>query len=169
MKEIWKPVKGYEGLYEVSNLGRVKSLFRKDKRNRNTIPEKILTDQIDKPGYCRVIFHDHKRYSVHRLVCTAFIKNTEGKPQVNHKNGIKTDNRLSNLEWVTRSENSKHAYKTGLQEPTRICKLNDSDVLLIRKYSKAGLQGKIIHSKYFPCVSYQAVSDIIARRRWSHI
>jgi hypothetical protein len=144
MSEVWNPVVGYEERYMVSNFGQVKSLLRKDKRNRNTIPEKILTPQLDYTGYCRVIFDDHKRYLVHRLVAIAFIPNPENKPQVNHKNGNKLDNVLTNLEWVTRSENSKHAFRTGLQKPTRICKITESDVRLIRAY-------------------------IIAGRRWAHI
>lgn len=116
MKEIesWKDIEGFKGRYSVSNLGRVRSNFR-IKGPRNTIKTNtiILKQGISNSGYSRVNLHsDGKQrcYSVHRLVAKAFIPNPEAKPQTNHKNGIKTDNRLENLEWATRSENQRHRY-----------------------------------------------------------
>lgn len=117
-QELWKSIIGYENFYEVSNLGRVKSL------DRITLPDKIhpLGQHIcgkikeatinKKSGYKSVILYKTKakRICVHRLVAEAFIPNPDNKPEINHKNGIKTDNRVKNLEWVTKSENQIHRY-----------------------------------------------------------
>ncbi len=112
--ELWKPIEGYEDRYEVSNMGNVRSL-----NYRNTGKEKTLTPITEGKGYLMVGLcrgQTMKWQKVHRLVAAAFIPNPEDKPQVNHKNGIKTDNRVENLEWATNSENQKHAYKTGLNK-----------------------------------------------------
>lgn len=111
----WRPIKGFEGLYEVSNLGQVKSL------NYNRTKEaKILRLCKNKDGYLCVHLHKNgKGYAkkVHRLVTAAFIPNPEGKTEVNHIDGNKTNNRVENLEWATHSENMHHAWETGLCEP----------------------------------------------------
>jgi hypothetical protein len=113
-KEIWLPVIGYEWLYEVSNMWNVKSLSRQVVYCWTIwiSKEKILK----KSGirwYLRVTLSNRvnfKTLTVHRLVAEAFIPNTDNKPQVNHKNWIKTDNRVENLEWMTASENVKHSF-----------------------------------------------------------
>jgi hypothetical protein len=107
--EVWKDVVGYEGLYRISNQGTVCRLYKNGKVNFMT--PRILN------GYWRVKLcngNTQKEYFLHRLIAQAFIPNPENKPEINHINGIKTDNRIENLEWVTRSENAIHATKTGL-------------------------------------------------------
>ena len=119
MKEVWRPVYGYTGIYEVSNLGRVKSLARKVDRGCKGIKhtkDKILSPAKTKTGYVFVDLYKNnvsKMFLVHRLVAKAFIK--QCKETVNHIDGDKSNNALCNLEWATYSENNKHAYSTGLK------------------------------------------------------
>lgn len=110
--EIWIDVKDYEGFYQVSNLGRVKSLDRIVLPNK-FYASKILKGSLNKDGYRRILLYKNSKYkgtSIHRLVATHFIDNPENKPCINHINGIRNDNRVENLEWVTYSENERHAY-----------------------------------------------------------
>jgi hypothetical protein len=116
MKEIWKSVSGYEGRYEVSSNGKVKSVERyKNDRGRNIkVEEKLLCQQKTRDGYLQVYLSKNgvtKGLRVHRLVALAFIPNPNKKQEVNHINEIKTDNRVCNLEWVTRVENANWGTK----------------------------------------------------------
>ena len=124
-KETWKGVPGYLGLYEVSNLGRFRSLGRvcnaKNGSQQNK-KKRILTQEITIHGYCRVRLYDQdgnaKHFAVHRLVMTAFRENLD--LQVNHINEIKTDNRLSNLEYVSEADNCNHGTRnTRISESVR--------------------------------------------------
>lgn len=106
--EIWKDVVGYEGLYEVSSLGQVRS------KKTKLIKKQRLMNR----GYPAVTL---KRMElVHRLIAKAFVENPYNKEQVNHINGIKTDNSLDNLEWVTHAENQRHAFKIGLKKANEL-------------------------------------------------
>lgn len=114
--EVWKDVAGYEGLYQVSNLGRVKSILF---RNNIVIKarEKILAQRESNSGYFMVGLHKErkvKQHYVHRLVAEAFLYSDPDAIEVNHINGNKHDNRVENLEFCKHSENIKHARKTGL-------------------------------------------------------
>lgn len=114
--EVWISIENHSR-YEVSNFGRVRSLNYK-----NTGMVKVLSPGIDGSGYLRtMIQNDNKKYTtikMHRVVCAAFLGNQD-RLEVNHKNGIKTDNNILNLEWCTRSENCQHSFDTGLQKPKR--------------------------------------------------
>ena len=115
--EYWKDIEGFPG-YQVSSEGRIRS-FWNNAHNITNEPN-IITGVKDKDGYIRVHLHvdtKSKIVSLHRLIAKAFIPNPDNKPQVNHINGIKDDNRVKNLEWCTLSENRQHAYDTGLQNP----------------------------------------------------
>lgn len=122
--EKWVKIGGYEECYAVSNLQRVKAFARTWVSGIAGViirskPEVLLT-QFNSRGYKRVVLTKNgkpKGMLVHRLIAKAFIPNPENKPEINHINGIPSDNRIENLEWVTPSENQIHAYKIGLSTP----------------------------------------------------
>lgn len=112
-QELWKPIEGYEGLYEVSNLGRIKSMH---------FWWKILKWNINSSWYLWVDLYKYwikKNYRIHSLVANNLIKNSENNPQVNHIDWNKQNNYMENLEWVTASENCQHAHDNGLNPVTK--------------------------------------------------
>lgn len=116
INEIWKDIKCYEGLYQVSNLGNIRKL-----RFINNITNKEkqfnITPQIINSGYYKVVLYKNGKYKnklLHRLVAETFIDNPYNKTQVNHRDGNKLNNSVENLEWCSQSENMKHAYKNNL-------------------------------------------------------
>lgn len=142
--EEWRPVNGYETHYEVSSFGRVR-LSKNHFSDKYACQIKFQRIKIrtekgrNRGGYLCVKLAKNdikKEVTVHRMVAVAFIPNPENKPEVNHKRGIKTDNRAWELEWVTYKENNKHAHETGLMNPTRgekhhCCKITKEIVLKI--------------------------------------
>lgn len=117
MEEIFKDIPGYEGIYQVSNLGRVKRLAHVSRQGHH-LDEYIFKNQYDNFGYTYVTLSDGskngKQWTIHRLVAITFIPNPDNKPCVNHKDGVKDNNVVSNLEWCTAKENAQHAIRTGL-------------------------------------------------------
>lgn len=117
MEEIWKDITGYEGTYQISNFGNIKSLKREtiDKNgNRHVCLEKILKVSRNIHGYYATpLYKDYKvnMHTIHRLVATHFIDNPMKKPFINHINGVRDDNRIENLEWVNQRENISHGKK----------------------------------------------------------
>ncbi len=175
-EEVWKDVVGFEGLYRVSSKGRVKSVKT----------GKILNPYLR--GRCLYysvqLYKNSKPFNcnIHRIFAIAFLSNPKNKKEVNHINGIKTDNRIENLEWVTHKENIHHAINTGLLtfehikgEQHYCCKLKESDVIFIRKqYSESkgtrkqnGTAKKSLAEKYG--VSSEHINSIVKRKCWKEI
>lgn len=136
MEEIWKDIKGYEGLYQVSNLGRVKSLERLAKSNNNNyriVKEKFLKKYEDKDGYIKVSLNKNaksKAYAVHRLIAESFISNPNNYPCINHKDENKQNNNLENLEWCTVKYNNSYG--------TRLQKIKQKKQIPIEQYDLNG-------------------------------
>lgn len=128
MIEIWKDIEGFEGLYQVSNLGRIKSSCREGTKGgiiKQFLIDKYMKVHLYKDGESRFYF-------VHRLVALAFIENPLNKPQINHINGNKYDNRAINLEWATSQENLQHAIGTGLRHFKKVGQFKNG--VLIKEY-----------------------------------
>ena len=166
MKEIWKEIEGFE-YYQVSNTGKIKSC----KFNK----EKELSQKIDKDGYHHVSIYGincRKTFKVHRLVAQAFIQNTDNKPQINHKDGNKSNNNYWNLEWNTDKENINHAIKTKLRNNKGIknCnhKLSEEQVLEIRRLYSSGNYIQSELAKMFN-IYENHISLIINKKFWKHI
>lgn len=174
--EEFKSIPGYEESYSISNYGRVRSDagMRWSGKGFAYFKNRILVPQLDHLGYYRLGLHKnklHKNHLVHRLVAYAFLGDTY-KKTVNHKNGIKVHNFISNLEWATSSENQKHAYKTGLKKPhiginNPGAKLTDDKVIQIREMLKTGMSQERI-AKHFN-VGHYAIYRIASKKGWTHV
>ena len=168
MIEVWKAIEGYEGLYEVSTLGRVRSLDHYDSLGRLHIGV-VLKPQLDgKKNYLHINLGG-KSINVHRLVAKAFIDNPNGYVEINHIDEDKTNNCVSNLEWCTRKYNNNYGSKLsstkGVNNPQS--KLNESDILEIRKIYKphSKSNGAKALAKRFG-VSHHYIYHIVRNDRW---
>lgn len=182
MKEIWKDIEGLNGLYQISNLGSVRRLYRISKSNRPIKKGKydahlqpiIMKQYLSNywyPSVCITINKQKFRFKIHRLIAQAFIPNPENKPCINHKNSIPTDNRIENLEWCTHRENMEHASRNN-RFPERKgvmsarAKLTEYQVRRILR-NKEKLKPKQWSTKFM--VSVSTINSIVYRRNWKHI
>jgi hypothetical protein len=178
MNETWKDVRGYEGYYQVNSLGEIKSLERVVKTHNQhgetimKIQERVLSPGTNNHGYSTIVLYKNggkKTFTAHRLVAIAFIPNTENKPEVNHKDGIKSHNWIANLEWDTTSENQKHAFNSDLKKPSYgNAKFTENQVKEIRwLYENTDLTLSGIARKFD---SYKTlIFKIVHRLTWKHI
>jgi hypothetical protein len=170
MKEIWKDVAGFEGRYQISNIGRFKSVSRKIWNGHGYFisKEKMLKGWLDSAGYKRINIYKNKIkhvYMLHRLVALNFIENIKEKPDINHKDGNKLNNHVNNLEWVTKSENTIHAWKTGLAKPHEVSveqRMSCSKLNKKNKYKKKKRYSKkLLNNKNFKAVKRKLKKDSI--------
>jgi hypothetical protein len=148
MEEIWKEIEGYEGFYFISSLGRVKSAKRTTTKGNLM---SVKSNRYPKVTLCKN--GNLKTFNVHRLVANAFIENPHNKKTINHINGVKSDNRVQNLEWNTYKENINHSFKTKLNvvkkgEEHHSAKIKNKDVDFIIKMSKNGIKDIDIAKKF---------------------
>lgn len=172
MKEIWKDITGYEGFYQVSNYGKIKSLDRISHQG-NFLKGTVGYTYKATNGYIKVTLTKcgkSKHFLAHRIVAESFLDKTDGKTHVNHIDGNKTNNYFLNLEWCTPLENIRHSIDTGLTnkkgENCWNSILKESDVIEIR--SKIGALTTREISVLF-AISIPTVYDIKHRRTWTHI
>jgi len=177
--EIWKDISGYEGCYQVSNLGRVRSCDRYTSHKTGTqfVRGQLLKPWMNDKGYFYVQLHKDskgKKEKVHRLVAFAFVDGFFEGSQVNHIDGVKINNQASNLEFCTASKNMYHSYSMGLQPVRNVkgerhpsAKLTTQDVLAIRERISNGDRRSDI-AKDYP-VTVDTIHSIAARHIWSHI
>jgi len=175
--EIWKSVKGYDGILEVSNMGNVRTLDRivsglgfRGSKTYKLLKGKHLSQSLKKNGYFQIAIRTPKSrrwFTVHGLVARAFIENPLNLPQINHKDGNKQNNNHWNLEWNTASQNQNHAVRTGLcstEESHYKAKLTVEDIRKIRKEND--LHWKIAE-KYG--VSRSTITSIKSRKSWKYV
>lgn len=178
MKEIWKPIEGFEKYYEVSNKGRIKSLFRRILTKNGVFKNKkesILKTTVSTSGYHSVMLcvNDvRSRFYVHRLVAKMFLPRLFENYVVNHKDGNKLNNNFSNLEWVSIQENVDHSIENGLTpqgEKSTSAKLSSKNVLVIRRLFKINPKFNRNEVSRKLGVSESTIRKIIFNQRWKHL
>ena len=168
--EIWKDITGYNGIYQISNFGRLRRIWKKS--HRNPEGKLIILKSVISKGYKFAHLCKNgkaKKITIHRLVAIEFIENPLNKPQVNHIDGNKANNHIDNLEWCTASENSKHAWDTGLAkrgEEHGSSKLTQKQVNEIRELKGLKTQKQI--AKMFN-VSSPHISRIHTGKSWEKL
>lgn len=174
--EIWRPIPGAEGYYSVSNLGRVRSEplpFKTTGRQRGRIL-KLCLDTKGYPMFRLCIPGKRSRtVKVHRMVATAFLRPPGPHEQVNHKNGIKTDNHVENLEYISCKENIRHCWRNGLHTADHCAgsknsnaKLNEDAVKAIRA-SYPAISARVLARQYG--VTSQAINFVVKRKTWRSV
>jgi hypothetical protein len=169
--EIWRDVIGYEGSYQVSNLGRLKSLTRKMFGSNKIVKGKFIRPSNNK-GYLYVVLRKNglpSTFVVHILAAKAFIPNPLNLPEVNHKNLVKSDNRVENLEWNTKQDNMDHAKRNGVierGEDASLAKLKWTEIKEIRKsyFEDINAKQRTLGEKYN--VRGQNISSILQNKTW---
>lgn len=178
MIEVWKPLPKYNNCYEVSNLGRVRSIKRLVKGSRGSLqikPSVVLTPRTKANGYQSVHIRLDGTNSyplVHRLVATVFLPNDNNLPQVNHKDGNKLNNRVENLEWCSASQNMKHAFELGLAPSggrSHLAKLSFGEVLAIKsEYVRGSKDFGIVALARKYGISKSMISLIVREEKWKY-
>lgn len=172
---MWVDIKGFEGKYQVNEIGEIKSLCRyveNGSPNGMILKERILKPRQNANRYMQVTLRDGKKSFakyVHILVAEAFLTKPSSDLIVNHKDGDKTNNNVSNLEWVTYSQNNQHAYDNGLHgrgEQQYKAKLTEKDVQEIKRLGKYSTFQEIANHYN---VSKATVRDVLLNRTWKHI
>lgn len=167
MKEIWKDVRGYKGMYQVSSKGRVRTLGRyikiRDTSMKRFLQPKFLRFIYNRDYHTVCLYKNYKAkwYKVHQLVAKAFIPNPYNKPQINHKNCKRKDNRVKNLEWATQKENNIHMHKMGRVPSgckSKLALLNSKQLIQVRAMIKSGYTQQTIADKFK--VSRTTISNI---------
>ena len=169
--EIFKEIKGYEGLYKVSQNGVVFSTARKGTKGGCLPP---IKEEYQSVVLCKEM--KCKKHKIHRLVAKAFVDNPNNYNMVNHKDGNKYNNVFTNLEWCSNSINIKHAYDNNLIRPKRgslngMAKLREFEVKEIREYAKENPNNHRTHLSEKYNISKATIKDIVSRRRniWPHV
>ena len=170
--ENWKPVGGFEGLYEISDQARVRSLHN----GRKFKAGHIMSPKLGQWGYFYVNLYENGKFSktlkIHRMVAAAFVPNPENKPDVNHKDGNKQNNLPDNLEWVTESENVIHAFATGLHSGLKMrgeknghAKLSEADIPEIFRLRELGWTHQKIADHIGVCRAH--IGLVLSKKTWT--